>query len=252
MVPFYRREFSRAPLRATARAEQPHPRAPASMLPLRNTVSLSKLLRRPSRSNQARQTRRTAPGGNKAERRFRQADLGRWIIRCHAVIARERDLIAAARARAVNRRDSRNLERGEAIKNVLAFGDECAHFASQQPDATGSEIGAGDEDRFFRGRHDQALERRFVLDGRQVLAQVLALLRRRKCSRRTRGDRTSAHKFRLQISRRIMGAVLSQSSAFILANFAKFQAELLHEQQCIAPGESECYENSAARRLASH
>ena len=80
-------------------------------------------------SDQARQTRRTAPRGNKAERCFRQTDFGRWIIRCHAVVARERDLISAARARAVNRRTRRNLERGEAIKNALAFGDERAHFA---------------------------------------------------------------------------------------------------------------------------
>ena len=59
-------------------------------------------------ADQSRQARRSAPGGNETERRFRQPDLRRRIIGRDSVIAGQRDLVAATRAGAVDRSDGRH------------------------------------------------------------------------------------------------------------------------------------------------
>ena len=58
----------------------------------------------------------------------------------------------------MDRRDGRNFQRGETIENLLPFGDERAHLAGLRLTEQRLQIGAGDEDRLLRRRHDHAFE----------------------------------------------------------------------------------------------
>ena len=85
--------------------------------------------RRRVRPDQARQARRAAPGRHEPERRFRQTDPRRRIVGRDAIIAGQRDLVAAAGTGAVNRGDGRDFKRREPVKDLLPFGDEGAQLA---------------------------------------------------------------------------------------------------------------------------
>ena len=88
------------------------------------------------------------------------------------MITGERDLITAAGACTVNRSNRRNLERSQAIENALAFRDEGAHFPGHRLAQQGLQISARNKDRFLGRSDDHSLERRVVLDGSDVIAQI--------------------------------------------------------------------------------
>src|SRR5262249_37944885 len=81
-------------------------------------------------ANQPRQPSAAAPTRNKAQCRFGKTDPRGRIIRGNAVIARQRNLVAATSGCTVDCRDSWNFQFCEPIQNALPVSDERPHIPS--------------------------------------------------------------------------------------------------------------------------
>src|ERR1700737_1499227 len=103
--------------------------------------------------NQPRQTRAPAPGRHQTKRDSGKADSACRIIRCHAPVTCKSDLISAACAGTVNGSHSWNLQRGDAVKHALTFGNESAQLIALRVFEKRPEVGTGNEDRLL-GRGD--------------------------------------------------------------------------------------------------
>jgi len=97
---------------------------------------------------------RAAPGREDAELRLRQTDRRFRRIGHHPVIARERQLAAAAEACAVDRGDGRLRQFREAVERLLAEADVLLALFGRCDLREFRDIGAGDEDRLARGDDD--------------------------------------------------------------------------------------------------
>ena len=113
---------------------------------------------RPGHADEPRQSRRAAPGGEDAELRFGQADLGGLVGRSNAGVAGQADFVTAADARAMNRGDGRYRQGAEPVEEGLAEFDEIAEVLGAGELGDRAEVRARDENSGLgAGEHD-ALE----------------------------------------------------------------------------------------------
>ena len=72
----------------------------------------------------------------------------------------------------MNRGHARNFQRRNSIEDALSFGDEVTQLAGLRLLEQRFQIGARDEDRLFRGRNDQTVQRLVALDNIDMFAQL--------------------------------------------------------------------------------
>ena len=141
---------------------------------------------RRGQADEPRQPRGAAPRREDAELGFGQADFRALVGRGDAPIARERDLVSAADARAVNGGDGRDRQRGDARDRLLAEVDEDAQLLGVHAlDAL--EIRAGDEDRRLGADDDERLRAEVRLGDRlEMRVELLERLQVEDVHRRLR------------------------------------------------------------------